>query len=169
MNSPVRMGVSLTTQIPTGFYSQRFWGFISLSWHPGLHGLAPQLFLPVYLHENVGPPSLPAAASPALVLQPPPCRASSLPQLLVSAPPTILNVCFFFNSSVVGLLYSLIFCQFWLFFVFKFVFVLLLVVWAGTVYLVTPPCWPEVWAMFYNEAKTNQPNKQKHTKKQTQT
>ena len=43
--------------------------------------------------------------------------------------------CFFFNSLVVRLPYSSIFCQFWLFFVFKFVVILLLVVWVGTVYL----------------------------------
>ena len=54
--------------------------------------LAPSLFLPVYLHVHVGPPSLqapslPAVALPTLlhnllphwVLQPPPCRESSLP------------------------------------------------------------------------------------------
>ena len=34
-------------------------------------------------------------------------------------PPTGLDACFFFNSLVVGLPYSLIFCQFWLCFVFK--------------------------------------------------
>ena len=34
-------------------------------------------------------------------------------------PPTGLDECFFFNSLVVGLPYSSIFCQFWLFFVFK--------------------------------------------------
>ena len=39
----------------------------------------------------------------------------------VFAPPTSLDECFFFNSLVVGLLYSSIFWQFWLFFVFKFV------------------------------------------------
>ena len=39
--------------------------------------------------------------------------------LPVSAPPTGLDECFFFNSLVVGLPYSSIFCQFWLFFVFK--------------------------------------------------
>ena len=39
--------------------------------------------------------------------------------LLISAPPTSLDECLFFNSLVVGLPYSLIFCQFWLFFVFK--------------------------------------------------
>ena len=58
-------------------------------------------------------------------------------------PPTGLDECFFFNSLVVGLPYSSIFCQFWLFFVFKFV-ILLLVVGGGTVCLPTPPSWPDV-------------------------
>ena len=55
-----------------------------------------------------------------LVLQWPPCR-------VLFTPSTSLDECFFFNSLVVGLPYSSIFCQFWLFFVFKFVVVLLLV------------------------------------------
>ena len=62
-NSPVRLGVFPTAITPTGFYSQRFWGFIS---HAGALGfpvcLAPQLFLLVYLHSSMGPPSLPAIA-----------------------------------------------------------------------------------------------------------
>ena len=58
-------------------------------------------------------------------------QAATLLQVLsallpVSVPPAGLDECFFFNSLVVGLLYSLVFCQFWLFFVFKFVVVLLL-------------------------------------------
>ena len=65
-------------------------------------------------------------------------------QLSVSSPPTSLDECFFFNSLVVGLPYSLIFCQFWGFFVFKFVLVLLLVVRGSTVCLPTPPSWPKV-------------------------
>ena len=69
-------------------------------------------------------------------------------QLSVSAPPTGLDEYFFFNSLVVGLPYSMIFCQFWLFFVFKFVVVLLLVVQGGTVCLPTPPSWPEVMGFF---------------------
>ena len=52
------------------------------------------------------------------VLQPQPCCESSA-QLPVSAPPTGLDECVLFNSLVVGLPYSSIFCQFWLFFVFK--------------------------------------------------
>ena len=65
---------------------------------------------------------------------------SYLPGLPVSAPPTGLDECFFFISLFVGLPHSLIFCQFWLFFVFKFV-VHLLVVQGGTVCLPMPPSW----------------------------
>ena len=54
-----------------------------------------------------------------------------------------LDECFFFNYLVVGLQYSLIFWQFWLFFIFKFV-VFLLVVQGGTVYLPTLPSLLEV-------------------------
>ena len=36
-------------------------------------------------------------------------------QLPIYAPPTGLDECFFFNSLAVGLPYSSIFCQFWLF------------------------------------------------------
>ena len=115
---------------------------MSLHWNPGLHSLSCSLVvLPVYLHANVGPPAPPAAASPTLALQLRPCCESWLP---VSAPPSGLDECFFFNSLVVGLPYSSIFWQFWLFFVFKFVVVLLLVVRGGTVYLPMPPSWPEV-------------------------
>ena len=96
--------------------------------------LAPQLFLPVYPHVDVGPPGPPAPALP---------RVFSAPAA-VSAPPTSLNECFFFNSWVVRLPYSLIFCQLWLFFVFKYFVVLLLVVRGGKVYLPTRPSCPEV-------------------------
>ena len=73
----------------------------------------------------------------------PPCPASSLPWLPISAPPPGLNECFFFNCLVVGLPHSSIFWQFWLFFVFKFVVVVLLVVQGGTVFQPTPPFWGE--------------------------
>ena len=130
------LGVSLTTATPPDFYSQRFGGFV----FPAgtlvcVVCLTPQLFLPVYLHANVGPPSPVAAASPALVSHLPPCHVSSPPGLPVS---TTLDECFFFSSLVVGLPYSLILWQFWLFFVFKLVVVLLLVVRGGKVYLPTP-------------------------------
>ena len=80
--------------------------------------LAPRLFLLVYLHANVGPPAPPAATSLQVL-------SAWLP---TSTPPTGLGECFFFNSLVVGLPYGSIFWQFWLFFVLKFVVVLLLVV-----------------------------------------
>ena len=57
----------------------------------------------------------------ATLLGPP---AAALLRVLVAlavstAPPTGLDECFFFISLVVGLPCGLIFCQFWLFFVFK--------------------------------------------------
>ena len=75
---------------------------------------------------------------------PPGPRESSPPQLPVFAPPTSLDECFFFNFLVVGLPYSFIFWQLWLFFVFKFVVVVLLSVMHGSkAYLPTPLSWPE--------------------------
>ena len=96
--------------------------------------IAPQLLLLVYLHANVGSPG-PLAVTSLCILS---------IRLPASAPPTSLNECLPFNSLVVGLPHSLIFWQFWLFFVFKFAVVLLLVVWGGKVYLPSPPSWPEV-------------------------
>ena len=63
-----------------------------------------------------------------LLCQPLFCHETSLPCLSISAPPTSVDEYFFFNFWVLRLPYSLIFCQLWLFFVFKFVVVLLLVV-----------------------------------------
>ena len=96
---------------------------------------SPPPFLPVYRCANVGPQDLPATTlwgllaaawpapfhnpPPCWVFQLPPCLKSSPPRLPVSAPPTGLDECFFFISMVVGLPYSSIFWQFWLFFVFK--------------------------------------------------
>ena len=117
MNSPVRPGVSPATSTSTGVFNQRFEALFprarTLSFEVCL---TPQLLLPVYLHADVGPLGLLAAALPRVL-------SARLP---VSSPPTSLDDCFFFNSLVVGLPCSSIFCQFWLFFVFKFVVVLLL-------------------------------------------
>ena len=133
----MRLGVSpAAASTPTGVFNQKFEALFPCT---GALSCAvcftPPPLLPVYLFTNVGPQSLPAstlwgllaAAWPALlhnppprwVRQPPPCRESSPPGLPVSAPPTGLDECFFFISLVVGLPYSSIFCQFWLFFVFK--------------------------------------------------
>ena len=125
-----------------------------------------RLYFPVLEPWVVWPVSLPSCFSRFIhmqmwdhwVLQPLPCCQSSLPWLPISAPAarlcphTSLNECFFFSSLVVGLPYSLIFWQFWLFFVFKFVVVLLLVVQGGTVYLPMPPFWPEVLLPSYIRA-----------------
>ena len=110
--------------------------------------LAPQFILTVYVHANVGRPSPPATTLPTLFLQPLPCWESSPPQLPISTLPTGLCECIF-NSLVVRLPYSLIFWQFWLFFVFKFVVVLLLIVWGDTVYLPMPPSWPDVYHFYF--------------------
>ena len=123
-NSPARLAVSPAASTLTSYLSRRFWGFIS---PPGTLGcavcLASEFFLPVYLHANVGPPGLPAATLPQVLSAP----------LPISTPPTGLNECFFFNSLVVGVPYSLIFWQFWLFFVFNLVDVLFLVLQGGRV------------------------------------
>ena len=84
-----------------------------------------------------------------LVLQLLPWLLFSPPWLPIFSPPTSLDECFFFNSLVVGLPYSSIFCQFLLFFVFNFVVVFLSVVEGGKLYLPTPPSWLEVLNFFY--------------------
>ena len=104
--TPVRLGVPPTATTPTDFYSQRFWGFVFPCWNPELCGkINSLLFLPFYLPVNVGLPSPPDT----------PCCVSSPPQLPTSTPPTGLDECFFSNSLVIGLSYTLIFRQFWLF------------------------------------------------------
>ena len=133
----MRLGVSpAAASTPTGVFNQRFEALFPC-WSPGCAVcLAPQWFLPVYLHAKVGPPGLQSAA-----LLAPPAAASPRvlsAQLPVSAPPTGLGECFFFNSLVVGLPYSLVYWQFWLLFVFKCVVVLLLVVRGGAVCLSMP-------------------------------
>ena len=98
------------TSTPTGVFNQRFEALFPFAGALGCavcFALLP--FLPVYLCTNVGPQGLPAAATQRVL----PTR------LPVSAPSTGLDECFFFNSLVVGLPFSLIFCQFCLFFVFK--------------------------------------------------
>ena len=124
-------------------------------WNCALLGLS-QLFLLVYPHTNLGLPSPLYTTLTTPVLQLLPCYDSSLPQLPISAPPTSLDESFFFNSLVVGLPYSLIFCQFWLFFVFKLVFILLLFVRRGKVYLPMPPSWLEVRLVVSNPWSLNQ-------------
>ena len=121
--SPVRLGVSpAASSTPTGVFTQRFEVLFPRAGALGcMVCFAPPPFLLVYLYPNVGPQGLLAAAWPA----PAPQSATSLGLLaaallrVLSAPPTGLDECFFFISLVAGLPYSLIFCHFWLFFVFK--------------------------------------------------
>ena len=135
------MGLSNELPAPQSLQIFSVRGFEALFPHAGTLGctvcLAPQLFLPVYPHANVGPPSPPTTALPTQVLKLLPCCKSSLTLLPVSSPHTGLDKCFF-NSLVVRFPYSLILWQFWLFFVFKFIVVLLLVVQGGTVCLPMP-------------------------------
>ena len=121
---------------PHGFFNQRFESLFPCTGALGCTVcFAPPPFLPVSLCTNVGPQDLPATTlwgllavawlapfhnlPPRWVCQPPSCHESSPPWLPVSALPTSLDECFFFISLVVRLPYSLIFCQFWLVFVFK--------------------------------------------------
>ena len=127
---------------PHGFFqSEVLWLFSCTGTLGCAVCLDPQLFLPVYLHTNVGPPTPPATTS----LGPPVTTLQSV----LSTPPTGLDECFSFNSLVVGLPYSLIFWQFWLFFVLKFIVVLVFIVQGGTVYLPTPLSWLEIMLRFH--------------------
>ena len=83
-----------------------------------------------------GSPVVPPSLSVRERGTPRPHRESSPPG---SAPPAGVGECFSFKSLVVRLPYSLIFCQYWLVFIFKFVVVLVLVVCGGTVFLSMPP------------------------------
>ena len=117
----MRLGVSpAATSTPKGVFIQRFEALF-----PGAGALGCGL-----LHSPTVPPGLSVCECGAtgsvscctacpIPHQLPSCRESSLPQLPISAPPAGLDECFFFISLVVGLPYSSIFCQFWLFFVFK--------------------------------------------------
>ena len=125
----MRLGVSpAATSTLTCVFTRRFEASFPRSGTLGCAVcFAPLPSHPVYLCVNVGPRGLLAAAWPApfhnlpprWVCQQPPCHETSLPRLPVSAPLTGLDECFFFISLIVGRPYSSIFCQFWLFFVFK--------------------------------------------------
>ena len=119
MNSPVSLGVSPTAaSTPTGVFSQ---------WSEALFPRAGTLSCGVCHPVQQLLPCQPAAALPTPLHNPPPCWVCQLPPCCKSSPPSCLsppllpvwmNV-FSFISLDVGLPYSSIFCQFWLFFVFK--------------------------------------------------
>ena len=139
MNSPVRLGASLTATAPTDFYSQRFWGFISLCWNPRLCGLSRSPVVPPRLSEHKRGT---ARSTSRHLATSPLCPGCPSPPLLL----VWMNVSL---TPQLSDFHQLIFWRLWLFFVFKFVVVLLLVVWRGTVCLPTPLSWPEVSTCFY--------------------
>ena len=112
-------------------------GFEALFLRTGTLGsvvcLAPQLFLPVYLHTNVGP------------LGPPPRHTSSLPWLRVSPlPPVWMNV--FSLTTWLLDFYTVPFSVISGCFLFlNFFVVLLLIVQGSKVYLPMPPSFLEVF------------------------
>ena len=116
----MRLGVSPTTaSTPTCVFNQRFEALFPYTGalgyavcHP-VHQLLPR-WPAAALSPSLAPQSATLLGPPAST-----CCKSSLPWLPISAPPTGLDECFFFISLVVGLPYSSIFSQFWLFFVFK--------------------------------------------------
>ena len=86
MNSPVRLGVSpAAASALTGVFSKRFEALFPCAGALGCAVCLPsQWFLPVYLHENVGLPGLPATASQ--VRQPLPCLLQSSRHCLAASP-----------------------------------------------------------------------------------
>ena len=118
-NSPVGLGVSPTASNPTNFFSQRFWGFISLRWNPGLCGLSRSPFVLLGLSSHKcgttshhltcpGPPTttlLHALSAPASHL----CPSFLSPPLLpvwmsVSLTPWLLDFCTVWSSGSSGCL-----------------------------------------------------------------
>ena len=136
MNSPVRLGVSPASSTLTGFFIQRFWGFISPCWNPGLCGLSRSPFVPPGLssckcgttwstsHCFAVSPLHPSCLCP--IVLPVWMNVSSLTPWFLD-----FHIVWFSGSSG---------C----FSVFKFVVVLLLVVRGGTKCLPMPPSWLEV-------------------------
>ena len=155
MKSPMRLGVSLTAAIPEDFTARRFEALFPRA---GTLGCAVYLlpscssqFICMHMWDR------PVCQYPPCCTSPPtatlPCVPSTLaahlcPLLPVSAPPTSLKECFFFNSLVVWLPYSSILWQLWLFFVLKFAVVLLLVVQIGKVYLCLHLGWKSICVNF---------------------
>ena len=123
-----------TFQDPVGLSNELSYEVGSFSCHFNphrfLHSEVLRLYFPTLEPGVVQSVLIPSCSSQFICTQMwdcqlPPCHMSSPPWLPISAPPSSLNECFFFNSLVVRLPYSLIFWQFWM--VFKLVVFLLLV------------------------------------------
>ena len=118
-------------------------GFDFLVCHAEILGfavcIAPQLSPLAYLCTSVGAPDQPAPILPSW-----PAALSGIFSLLsISTPPASQDECFFI-SLIVKVPCSLIFWQFWLFTVFKFVVILLLVVQGIEAFLPMPISWLEL-------------------------
>ena len=136
MTSPVSLGVSPAISTPTGLFQSEISRLHFPTLEPWVVWFVSLLsFSSRFIHMQMWD---------CQVHQPPPCCESSPPQVPMFMPPTSLDKCFFFNSLVVGLPHSSIFKQLWLFFYFKFVVVLLLVVQGGMIYLLMPSSWLEL-------------------------
>ena len=125
MNSSVRLGVSpAAASTPMGVFNQRLEALFP---HAGALGCS-VCFTPSTVPSGLSVCECGASGS-ASGRTACPVRSTihhfsgsscpSPPWLPLSAPPTGLDECFFFISLVFGLPCSSIFCQFWLFFVFK--------------------------------------------------
>ena len=133
---------------PHRCFQSMVWGFISPRRNSGLCGLSPNPLAAASLTScSLAHPAPQSATS----LGPP---ATALPWVLstwlpISSPPTGLDKCFFFISLVVRLPYSSIFCQFWLFFVFKLLLSFCLCEEAQCVYLCLHLGWKSMKHFIY--------------------
>ena len=138
MSSPVKLGVSLAAATPTGVFTQRFWGFISLRWSPELCGLSVSPVVPPGFstcecgtacsasHHLAACPLHPGCPSPPLLLV---RRNVSLTPWLSEFHTVWLS-----GSSGCFLFLNLLLCFFWLC--------------EEAVYLPTPLSWPKVTEIF---------------------
>ena len=137
----------LPPQTPLVFTVRSYEAFSSQHWNPGLCGLVwgwgrslsryCSWFFST-MHERGTTCSI-AATSASL------CHTmSSPPYLSISTRPTHLDKYGFFKSLVVGLPYSSIFWQFWVFLVSTLVAILLVVAQEGETCLSIPLSWPQV-------------------------
>ena len=106
----MRLGVSPAASTPTGVFSQRFEALFPPRWSPGLHGLLYSLLFVWFIFarmwgRGVLPAALPAPFVPhSASLGPATAKRVLSAPVPVSAPPTGLDVCFFFIYLVLDFL-----------------------------------------------------------------
>ena len=94
-------------------------------------------------------PCIPSHLAPPLLSHPAALLWVLSTWLPVSAPPTCLDECFF-NSFIVGIPWTLILWQFWLFIVFQLVVIFHLIVQGSEGFLPMPPFYPELAGVNHN-------------------